>query len=223
MPLLPLPLRFLLAVLLDQQFPVQPYWSLLHSRHPTPGNEEFLCTEKNFLRDLPVPLHFLVPVDRFPRGSVGQLPEDLKVTFPKIKLPDFTLSLPDIPQDCELHLCMVTTAPTASHPDVTNQFTITGEQPVQHCIPLVGLSVTWLRKLSSVHSRCSWIACSSPCYFSSRCQGGRSPPAGREPAIVTASVAGGRMLHQQAPLDQCPCTEHIPQGSLCCFHLNSHH
>ncbi|KAK4817029.1 hypothetical protein QYF61_026035 [Mycteria americana] len=33
--------------------------------------------------------------------------------------------------------------------------------------PLVGLSITWLKKLSSMHS---WITYSSLCYFSSRCQ-----------------------------------------------------
>ena len=42
--------------------------------------------------------------------------------------------------------------------------------------PLVGLSITWSKTLSS------WIAHSSPCYFSSRCQGSWGSLAGGEPA-----------------------------------------
>ena len=40
-----------------------------------------------------------------------------------------------MPQECELHHCMVMTAPAAFNSDITRQFTWVGEQQVQYSIP----------------------------------------------------------------------------------------
>ncbi|KAK4816953.1 hypothetical protein QYF61_025776, partial [Mycteria americana] len=49
--------------------------------------------------------------------------------------PDFTLHLSHIPQDCELHQCMITAAQAASNLDITNQLTCVDDQQVQYRIP----------------------------------------------------------------------------------------
>ena len=79
--------------------------------------------------------------------------------------------------------------------------------------PLVGLYFTWLKNLPS------WIAYNSLCYFSSRCQGGFSPPAGWVPPVMTSSVAEGRSVHQQCLFDQAACRRYLLKGSLCCLSL----
>ncbi|KAK4831048.1 hypothetical protein QYF61_014980, partial [Mycteria americana] len=53
---------------------------------------------------------------------------ELEVCFPKIQGPDFTLHLTHIPQDCELHQCMITAAQIASNLDVSDSLTCVGDQ-----------------------------------------------------------------------------------------------
>ncbi|KAK4828813.1 hypothetical protein QYF61_000870 [Mycteria americana] len=80
------------------------YLSLL----PLP-DREILHSIESVLKDLTDLFCSLVPEDSF-RG-------ELEVCFPKIQGPDFTLCLTHIPQDCELHQCMITAAQAASNLD----------------------------------------------------------------------------------------------------------
>ena len=79
-----------------------------------------MCPKESYLEDLPALLHSLVLEDRFPKDFVDLLPEELEIDFPKIKLPDFTLCLSNIPQEFELHHCLVSSTQAASNPDVTD-------------------------------------------------------------------------------------------------------
>ena len=62
--------------------------------------------------------------------------------------------------------------------------------------PPLEVSITWLKTLSSMHCRNLWDCQRSPCYFSSRCWGGWSPPLGRETVSAEPPGAGVRRLCQ---------------------------
>jgi len=79
--LLPLPVHFLLALLYDQQVPVQTLCLAFLSWLATPGDGELLCPKERFLTDLPSLLHSLILEDNFP-GFL--LTEELKFGFLKI-------------------------------------------------------------------------------------------------------------------------------------------
>ncbi|KAK4829022.1 hypothetical protein QYF61_001797 [Mycteria americana] len=49
--------------------------------------------------------------------------------------PDYTSFLSHIPQDCELHQCVITAAQAASNLDVTDELTCIGDHQVQYCNP----------------------------------------------------------------------------------------
>ncbi|KAK4816375.1 hypothetical protein QYF61_016279 [Mycteria americana] len=72
---------------------------------------------------------------------IPTLPGSVPILFPgylsllPLPGPDFTLYLTHIPQDCELHQCMITAAQAASNLDITNQLTCVGDQQVQYRIP----------------------------------------------------------------------------------------
>ncbi|KAK4827968.1 hypothetical protein QYF61_022670, partial [Mycteria americana] len=95
-----------LTTLFDQQVLNHPWQFLAFlSCFLTPGDRELLCSMESVLKDLPALFCCLVPEGK------------LEVRFPKIQGPDFTLCLSHIPQDCELHQCMITAAQAASSLD----------------------------------------------------------------------------------------------------------
>ncbi|KAK4823759.1 hypothetical protein QYF61_006055 [Mycteria americana] len=102
---------------------------------------------ESVLKDLPALFCSLVPEGSFPGGPI--VLEQLEFCFPKIQGPDFTLCLTHIPQGCELQQCPrlapILTSPISSLALVTVRSSI--------AYPLGGLSITWLKKLSLMHSR----------------------------------------------------------------------
>ncbi|KAK4826361.1 LOW QUALITY PROTEIN: hypothetical protein QYF61_007955, partial [Mycteria americana] len=90
---------------------------------------------ESVLKDLPALFCSLVPEGSFPEETIDEHLEELEFCFPKIQGPDFTLCLTHIPQDCELHQCMITAAQAASSIDLTDKLTCVGDQQIQYRIP----------------------------------------------------------------------------------------
>lgn len=122
--------------------------------------------------------------------------------------PNFTLCLSHIPPKCELNHSMITTAKAAPSPDVTSQFICTSEQKVQYYNPpgKVFYSLTQEFILNALPEP-RGLPTAWPATFPVDVSGG-SPPAGQALEIMTPSVAGGRMPHQQALLDLMVCRRH---------------
>ncbi|KAK4828558.1 hypothetical protein QYF61_027527 [Mycteria americana] len=99
-----------------------------------------LALMESILKDLPALFCSLVPEDQFPG--------ELEFYFPKIQGPDYTPRLPHIPQDCELHQC------PRLPPILTSRISSLALVTIRSSIasPWVGVSITWVKKLSSMHS-----------------------------------------------------------------------
>lgn len=97
----------------------------------------------NFLKNLPALFCSFIPKGSFPRCPIDYPLEKLEFCFSTVEWPDFTLHLTHVPDDYELHQHMLIAAQAASSLN----------HEVQYCLPPIGLSITWLRKLSYMRSR----------------------------------------------------------------------
>lgn len=83
----------------------------------------------------------LYPQEQFPRENYWLTPWKAGILLG----PNFTPYLPHVPQDCELHLCLITAVQPASNPDVPKELTPVHDYQVHHHLPF---PIAWLRKLS---------------------------------------------------------------------------
>lgn len=88
-----------------------------------------MCPTESLLKDLPALPCSLVLENSFPGVLSTNSLTSWSLTF--LKLSFLILCLSSIPQECEVHHCMIT---TASSPDVTHLFTCVSEKQVQYCI-----------------------------------------------------------------------------------------
>ena len=144
---------------LPEQFVPQPYQGLRHSWLVCHSLMRF--TWAHFSRSLWMAFHPLgtstSPLSLVSSADllrVHSTPLSHCWKYQTVLVPVFTLCLTHIPQDCKLRQCMIIAAQAASNLDVTDELSL-ALVTIRFSItpPVVGLSITWLKKLSSIHSR----------------------------------------------------------------------